>query len=162
MTLDLETTYRRFGPMVLRRCRRLLRDEDLARDAMHDVFVQLLRHQDRLAGDSPSGLLYRIATNVCLNRLRTRRRRPETPDDELLHAIATSEDLETSTAARRLLAAVLGPAPESTRVIAVLHYCDGMTLEEVAAEVGMSVSGIRKRLRALAAQVPPLADREVA
>ncbi len=33
--------------------------------------------------------------------------------------------------------------------MAVLHYVDGMTLEEVASHVGMSVSGVRKRLRLL-------------
>jgi RNA polymerase sigma-70 factor (ECF subfamily) len=33
--------------------------------------------------------------------------------------------------------------------MAVLHFLDGMTLEEVAGECGMSVSGVRRRLRAL-------------
>ena len=32
-------------------------------------------------------------------------------------------------------------------------YVDGMTLEEVAAEVGLSVSGVRKRLRVLKERV---------
>jgi RNA polymerase sigma-70 factor (ECF subfamily) len=31
----------------------------------------------------------------------------------------------------------------------VLHYVDGLTLEQVAREVGLSVSGVRKRLRGL-------------
>ena len=44
----------------------------------------------------------------------------------------------------------------STRVIAVLHLVDGMTLEEVAREVGLSVSGVRKRLRMLKAHVREL------
>ena len=39
--------------------------------------------------------------------------------------------------------------PLSTRTIAVLHYVDGWTLEEVAQEVSLSVSGVRKRLRVL-------------
>ena len=33
--------------------------------------------------------------------------------------------------------------------MAVMHYVDGMTLEEVARNVGLSVSGVRKRLRQL-------------
>ena len=33
--------------------------------------------------------------------------------------------------------------------MAVMHYVDGMTLEEVAGHVGLSVSGVRKRLRQL-------------
>ena len=52
----------------------------------HDVFVQVISNADQLADQAPSSLLFRIATNVCLNRLRTRRRRPEDSDallDEL-------------------------------------------------------------------------------
>ena len=37
----------------------------------------------------------------------------------------------------------------STRTIAVLHYVDKLTLEETADFVGLSVSGVRKRLRKL-------------
>ena len=39
--------------------------------------------------------------------------------------------------------------PDSSRTIAVLHYVDGLTLEQVASEIGMSVSGVRRRLRKL-------------
>ena len=60
--------------MVLRRCRALLRSDAQAEDAMHDVFVAVLRAGGRLEEDAPAALLLRVATNVCLNRLRTRRR----------------------------------------------------------------------------------------
>ncbi len=72
--------------MVLRRCRALLRNDAKAQDAMQDVFVALLRHQDRLQDEAPAALLLRVATNVCLNRLRTERRRPEDADDERILA----------------------------------------------------------------------------
>ncbi len=51
--------------------------------------------------------------------------------------------------ARGVLDRLFGRHPESSRTIAVLHYVDGLTLEQVAAEVGLSVSGVRKRLRGL-------------
>ena len=46
-----------------------------------------------------------------------------------------------------------GPLGASSQTIAVMHLVDGMTLEEVAAEAGMSVSGVRKRLRTLRARL---------
>ena len=55
--------------MVLRRCSRLLGDEQAARDVMHDVFVQVLSHAGELDDRAPSSLLFRIATNLCLNKL---------------------------------------------------------------------------------------------
>ena len=71
--MNFEMLYEKYGPMVLRRCRRLLRDEDRALDAMQDVFVRVLQNQGRLHATYPSNLLYRIATNVCLNRIRDQR-----------------------------------------------------------------------------------------
>lgn len=156
--IDVEACYRRYGAMVLRRCRSLLRHEEKAHDAMHDVFVQVLRRRDRLTADAPSSLLYRIATNVCLNRIRTEGRRPEHPGDELLYRIAAASDPEESLRARSLLGRLFAAEQESTRTIAVLHLLDGMSLEEVAREVGLSVSGVRKRLRALRAHVRELEE----
>jgi RNA polymerase sigma-70 factor (ECF subfamily) len=143
--LDVEALYRRFGPMVVRRCRAILRDEAEAADVAQEVFVSLLRRRDRLTDTSPSSLLYRIATNLSLNRLRDRRRRPELPGQEILEQIAALDRLD----APLLLDRLFGRQPESTRTMAVLHHVDGLTLEEVARECGMSVSGVRRRLRLL-------------
>ena len=116
---------------------------------MHDVFVQVLSHADRLADQAPSSLLFRIATNVCLNRLRSRKRRPEDGDPDLLVEIAEHTDPAARNAARAALDTLFRHEPDQTALIAVLHLHDQMTLEEVAAEVGMSVSGVRKRLARL-------------
>ncbi len=116
---------------------------------MHDVFVQVLSHEGRLTDQAPSSLLFRIATNVCLNRLRTKKRRPEDGDPDLLVEIAEQTDPAARSAARAVLDTLFRHEPADTALIAVLHLVDKMTLEEVAAEVGMSVSGVRKRLHKL-------------
>ena len=152
--LDVEGLYRRYGPMVLRRCRSLLGDEQEAVDAMQDVFVQLLRHRERLNPAAPSSLLWRIATNVCLNRLRSRRRRPEDPSSERLHQLAVALGEGRRNLARDLLERIFGPEPESTATIAVMFFVEGYTYEEVAEAMDMSVSGVRKRLRTLRARLP--------
>lgn len=115
---------------------------------MHDVFVQILSH-DQLDDRAPSSLMFRIATNVCLNRIRSRKRRPEDGDPDLLEQIATQTEPGDRSTARSVLDALFREEPEDTALIAVLHLHDKMTLEEVASEVGMSVSGVRKRLAKL-------------
>src|SRR5262245_65593016 len=99
--------------MVLRRCRRLLRDEDEALDACQDVFVRLLEHRRTLEARYPSSLLYRIATNVCLNRIRDRGRRPVDDDDARLTAIACAAAPGAGTEARPPLDRTLGRPPHS-------------------------------------------------
>ena len=147
--LDVEALYRRYGPMVLRRCRQLLRDEDEARDVAQDVFLQLVRHRTRLDDRYPSSLLNRMATNLSLNRIRSRKRDRTVPGDGLLEEIACAPDLDSPLLLRRLFER----HPESTRTMAVLRYVDGMTLEEVAAECGLSVGAVRKRLQKLRASL---------
>jgi RNA polymerase sigma-70 factor (ECF subfamily) len=158
VALDVDQLYRTHGPMVLRRCRRLLRDEARALDAMQDVFVQVVRHQGRLDASAPSSLLFRLATNVCLNLLRTARRKPEDADDALVLSIAHELDEASRAQAASMLRRLFSDAPESSATIAVLHLLDGMTHEEVAAEVGLSVSGVRKRLRTLSARLQSLVE----
>ena len=125
-------------------------------DAMQDTFVQVIRRQDIMDVSAPSSLLYRIATNVCLNKIRTRKRHPEHPDEELLVRIAHASDAEAQGAARLMLGRIFQREKPSTRTMAVMHLLDGMTLEEVAAEHGLSVSGVRKRLRVLKQHVAEL------
>ena len=153
--IDLEQAYERFGPMVLRRCRKLLRDEAQALDAMQDVFVEVLRREDRIEDGAPAAYFLRVATNVCLNRLRWTKRHPEDRDDATLMGIAAAmPDGESRSVARQMLGRIFGREEESTWSIAVMLYVDRMTLEEVAEEIGMSVSGVRKRLRTLRARLP--------
>ena len=149
MALDVEALYRRYGPMVVRRCRKLLGDPDAAQDAMHDVFVQIYRRHETLEDRGLSSMLYRTATNVCRNRLRARRRRPADAADDLVQRIADIDEPAGRTHARSLLDRALGREPDSSGHIAVLHLDDGLTLEETAEMVGMRVSGVRKRLRRL-------------
>jgi RNA polymerase sigma-70 factor (ECF subfamily) len=149
LAIDVESYYRRYGPMVLRRCRKLLKEEEAAVDAMQDTFVQVLRYQDRLEDEAPSSLLYRMATNVCLNRIRSSKRKPEQGGDDVISRIADAAEPEPRMTARNLIGRLFSKERSSTGTIAVMHLVDGMTLEEVAREVGMSVSGVRKRLRPL-------------
>lgn len=60
--------------------------------------------------------------------------------------------MEEKITARRILDRIFRRHEAGTRVIAVLHYLDGLTLEEVADQVGLSVSGVRKRLDGLKAK----------
>jgi len=90
-----------------------------------------------------------MATDVSLNRLRTRRRHPETRNEKLLAAIAAADAPDRQAEHRTLLERIFRRERPSTALIATLHWVDGLSLPEVAEVVGLSVSGVRKRLRGL-------------
>lgn len=148
--------------MVHRRCARLLGDPDRADDATQEVFLRVVASAQRLDATHAASLLWQVATRVCLNRLRSQRRDRVALAGDLLTAIADLPDAAESLGARALLERLFQREPPSTRVMAVLHFVDGLTLEETAAEVGLSVSGVRKRLRGLKARLGALAPDEVA
>lgn len=158
MAVDIELVYRRYGPMVLRRCRRLLGDQDTAVDVMHDVFVKLLDRGDRLQDRGLSSLLYIMATHESLNRLRSARRAPLNLDRAALLEVAALDDAAECSLVRSLLDRVFEREAPSTRVIAVLRHVDGLTWEEVAEVSGLSVSGARKRLRHLSVRAAKLLE----
>ena len=143
--------------MVYRRAMMLLRDVTEAEDMVQNVFLRVFERWDSLDVSQPSSLLWNTATRLCLNRIRDKKRRGLDCDtSELLLSIACADDDEGEKEARGILAKLFSREPESSRTIAVLHFVDGMTLEETAREVGLSVSGVRKRLRGLQDKVKNL------
>ena len=149
-SIDVEALYREFGPMVLRRCRSLLQHEEDAVEAMQQTFVKVLENADTLDDRAPSSLLWTIATRICLNILRARKSRPESgADRELVYRIAELPTAERLTTVRGLLQKLFGAHDDRTREIAVMHFVDGMTHQQVADVVGLSVSGVRWKLRQL-------------
>jgi len=148
--------------MVLRRCRALLRDEQLAMDAMQDTFVKLLNFKQKLVSRSISSFLYTIATNTCLNQIRSVNRRSKyTAEYDLITSIAMTGSDESRYFAQNLLSKLFSEQKASTQTIAVMHLVDGLTLVEVAEQVGLSVSGVRKRLSRLRGRLKELEGTEL-
>ena len=118
---DVENLYQRYSRLVLQRCRGLLKDEDLAADAMQDTFVKVLCHSATLNLRYPSGLLYRIATNTCLNALRESRRKFAICATPFLDTLVGTETTEERVVQGWELERVFLGVCESTRLAATLR-----------------------------------------
>lgn len=146
VNIDVEALYRKYGDLVLGRCRTLLRNEADAQEAAQEVFLRVHRYQDAFRGESsPSTWLFKVTTTTCLNRLRTRRRRPEDMMEEPPLG-AVEDTVLTGTDLRDLVERVLELADETTRACVVYHVVDGMTHDEVGELVGLGGAAVRKRI----------------
>jgi RNA polymerase sigma-70 factor, ECF subfamily len=137
--------YRLYGPAVYRRCLKLLRDREAAKDATQEVFVKLVR--DIAKFDDPATALpwmYRVATNHCLNFLRAGRRHGEQELGEW--ELAAPPDGAASYPDRHLAGAVLAQFDEGTRAVALGVLVDGMGHEELAGALGISRKTVERRL----------------
>jgi RNA polymerase sigma-70 factor (ECF subfamily) len=138
--------YREYGPAVYRRCVRLLRDRELARDATQEVFVKLLR--DTALLESRQNVLpwiYRVATNHCLNLRRNGARRGERAFEEDLPL--APQAAPESYPQRHLAQRILSRFDAATQAVAVGVLVDGMEHEEVAAALGISRRTVGRKLQ---------------
>lgn len=145
---SIEELYDRFAHLVYRRCLMLLGNPAEAEDALQEVFVRAMRSLDSFRGDcSPMTWLYRISTNHCLNVIRGSKRRREGKERRV--AQLQSEPPRSGPAAEEIaiVRQVLPAFERKVQEMAVLYYVDGMNLDEVARETGLSVPTVRKRLR---------------
>jgi len=142
--IDIDACYKKYAPMIFRRCTGILGNEEEALDAVQDVFIKLLRHRQKLHGEFLSSLLYIMATNTCLNRLRQIKRQ-NTVDMEALSLAAHDPEFE-KVETEMLMDDIFKSESESTRAICFMYHRDNMTLKEIGELVGLSVSGVRKRL----------------
>lgn len=135
--------YRELGPVVYRRCVRLLGNREAARDATQEVFVKLLR-QEHLLDDQERALrwIYRVATYHCLNERRDRLRHGRA----LGGSGAALELAATPTPERRLAAQVLARFDPTTQAVAVGMLVDGMQGEELAGLLGISRRTVHRKL----------------
>ena len=155
-----EELVRRQGGRMLAVTQRLLGNGEDARDAVQDAFLAAFRGLPRFEGQARlSTWLHRIAINAALMKLRTRRRHPEAPIDELLprfdtdgHRIADAPpnllaDAEIDRAQQRAaVRRALARLPESHRTVLVLRDVEELDTEESAAALGTTVGAVKTRL----------------
>ncbi len=155
-----ETMVRAFGGRLLAAARRLLGNEEDARDAVQEAFLSAFRALGRFEGEARlSTWLHRIVLNASLMRLRTRRRRPEVSIDELLprfledgHAADAAQEwkLPLDAVARRetrdLVRRSIDRLPDSYRSVLLLRDVEELDTDETARLLGLSVSAVKTRL----------------
>jgi RNA polymerase sigma-70 factor (ECF subfamily) len=156
-----EATVRRYGAQMLAVARRVLRNEEDAREVVQEAFLQAFRALEDFRADAKlSTWLHRIVVNTALMRLRAASRRPEGFLDDLLpnfdtnghHVepvtalpIAADEAVERAEVRARVRAAV-ARLPEAYRAIIVLRDFEDLTTEEAASTLGISPNAAKIRL----------------
>jgi RNA polymerase sigma-70 factor (ECF subfamily) len=132
-----------------------------AEDLLQEIFLSAHRKLESFRGESALGTwLYRLATNHCLDHLRSRSARTgqltDTLDDEPGLAAAGSRGIAEQTVAKMDLERALAQLPNGCRAAFVLHDVQGLEHREVAEALGIAegtsksqVHKARLRLRAI-------------
>jgi RNA polymerase sigma-70 factor (ECF subfamily) len=145
---ELADLYRRYGYLLQRRCRTLLRSDAAAADALQDAFLKFIQAGDALrAAENQLAWMYRVLDRCCFDQLRRARYRRAEPieDHEDAAGLHPGVDHEARNAALR----ILHELTEGEYEVAVLAYVDGINQTEIANMLGLSRPTIWKRLTAV-------------
>lgn len=140
--------YERYGHAIYRRCLRLVGSDEDAQELLQEVFCQFWRGRKKFRGDSSTfTFLYRIATNLSIDRLRRRTTAGVSVSlDESRDGQDTRGPGERVEAATQLAALTEGLDAE-TITIAVMSHVDGLTQDEIAESLDLSRRTIGKKLK---------------
>jgi len=126
--------------------RLIVRDPDLARDAVQEALVRCWRDLPTLRDVGAfDAWLHRLLVNACLDLVRHRRRRAIEVELTPMHA-PTTADFSHAIVDRDLLARALSALEPELRALVVLHYYLGMPVPDVASAVGIPLGTAKSRL----------------
>ncbi|MBA2662128.1 MAG: sigma-70 family RNA polymerase sigma factor [Bradymonadaceae bacterium] len=138
----------------------MMRDESEAQDVVQEAFLNIYRKLESFEGSSKlSSWIYRVVVNAALMRLRKRSRRKEVALDELSPSfdaqghhepiaqwrIRADEAAQNSELREQILAAIDELEPKYQAVF-VLKEVEGLSLEEIAEMLDLSVPAVKSRL----------------
>ena len=133
---------------------RVVRDRDVAEDAVQEAFFSAYRNLDRFSGPSFRAWLTRIAVNAAHDILRKRKRRPAEPypeweDDSWQPPAPASQNPEAVSLVRFQRAAIarcLETITADQRTAIVLYDVQGYDYAEIATITGVSTGTVKSRI----------------
>jgi RNA polymerase sigma-70 factor (ECF subfamily) len=154
-----EKLVRENAPRLLAVARRFLGDEESARDAVQDAFLSAFRGlRDFEGGSRITTWLHRIAVNAALMKLRTRRRKPEEPIDDMLphwqpdgHPAQPAAPWAADRLVERQQLGVkvresIDRLPDPYREVLLLRDIEELDTDETAKLLGITTNAVKTRL----------------
>jgi RNA polymerase sigma-70 factor (ECF subfamily) len=138
--------YRRYFPLILRKCGRMLRGSNEAQDLAQETFLRLWESRlDLRDVAATTAWLYRTCTRLAIDRLRSAARVEGSV--ELAEAFASAAPgAEERSHHRRLLEELARTLPEDELLAAVLSRVDGLNHLEIGEALGVSERTVRRLL----------------
>jgi RNA polymerase sigma factor (sigma-70 family) len=145
-----EEVARTYGRFLYTVAYRLTGNEDDARDLVQETLLRVRTGLRTYRPGSMEGWLSRIATNVFLDEVRRRKRRPldrlpEEPDRVVPPALAADEALAAATISDDVQAAV-ARLPEEFRAAVVLSDVVGLSYAEIGETMSVPIGTVRSRI----------------
>jgi RNA polymerase sigma-70 factor (ECF subfamily) len=151
--------YRRYAPLLKRKCVRALANEAEAEEVTQETFIRLWRSgMAQRPANEVVAWLYRVSTRLIIDHLRQRQRRqPVAVSAEMEASVAhPAPTIEALLHVREQLQALAQAVPAEELEVVLLHRLDGLTQVEIGEVTGMSDRTVRRILTRLEQRVDAL------
>ncbi|HYE73734.1 MAG TPA: sigma-70 family RNA polymerase sigma factor [Blastocatellia bacterium] len=150
-----------YQPIIFSVIRRMMRDEEEARDITQETFLKIYRHFSHFRGESSlKTWIFRVAINQAHNSQRwwRRRRRDETssldesPNErtsisaKLVSSSGTPESQAIAQERRQQLERALAGLKQDFRLAVILRDIEGLAYEEIAEILEISIGTVKSRI----------------
>ncbi|MBQ2842265.1 MAG: RNA polymerase sigma factor [Clostridia bacterium] len=140
MPPDAERALEEYGNSLYRLCSVMTGNREDAQDAVQDCFLRYItKAPDFNDSEHEKAWLIRVASNICHDILRSRKRTGFVSLDEIRN-LGTSED-------NAQILGLLMALEEKYRIVMHLHYVEGYKTDELSAMLSISSAAVKKRLQ---------------
>lgn len=158
---SFERLVARYQNKIMGYAARMLSDREEAEDVTQEVFIKAYRSLDSFRGESSfSTWIYRIATNLCIDRLRKKKRSPqqaysldEPMDKDEEKGSREIPDVSTEPTRsiekeelRARVREMVAEMPEKLRAVLIMCDMQGMAYEDIAKVLNCPVGTVKSRL----------------
>lgn len=142
--------YDRYAARVYQKCIGMVRDQDIAKDLTHDIFLKVFVNLKKFDHRSKFGTwLYSITYNYCLDHLRKGQRQRTTQVDEGMDLHQDEEDryeVELLSMRSDQLPAVLEALDPGDRAVLLMKYQDELSIKEMMEILELGESAVKMRV----------------
>lgn len=148
-----DVLYDRYAPLIYRKCVSLTKDQNVAKDLMHDIMIKVFLNIAQFEGRSNFSLwVNTVSYNHCMQYFKLKKRLVITPEELSTYQNLAIQDIEEEhqelqqIKAKQLLF-LLEKLKSESRLILVMRYFSDMSVKEIAESLEIGESAVKMRLK---------------
>ena len=148
--------YNRYAQKIFFKCVSMVKDEHVANDLTHDIFIMIFTKLNSYKGKSDHSFWKnKISINHILIHFRVKKRRKLFDSNQEIEGVEVPENIQESL--DRILTEIrldtlelaLRELPEAARILLIMKYMNGMKVKDISETLKIGESAIKMRLARL-------------
>ena len=143
--------YRKYSGKIFGKCISLLKNEEMANDAVQDIFMKIILNMSKFNEKSKfSTWIYSITYNYCIDVIRSKKKLQMFVGDGDIEKYDKPEDVNDAFLLEKSvkrLKIILNKIPVADKAILLMKYQDELSIKEISHMIDKSESAVKMKLK---------------